>query len=222
MASQKIITPLGELRWVFITGEGRESLNGDPRYSAALRLKTDSKELAQIEAEIKAFWEAEKPKEAKKCASNGIRLEQDKDGKETGYSLVNFWTGTHFADGKQKVVNTYNSRGQKVSLGAKSIGNGSVGAISGTMSTYSSKPNHGVTLYLSGIQLTKFVEYSQDDGFEAQEGDFEQVEEDEFNNPTDEAPDADSEMPEHQSPAAAKAAKKAAKKAKKAKKNKAL
>lgn len=37
------------------------------------------------------------------------------------------------------------------------------------MAIYENGPNIGVTLYLNGVQITKFVEYAEDAGFDAVE-----------------------------------------------------
>jgi len=168
--AQKIVTPVGELAWVFITGQGKKDLNGNDRFTASLRLADDSKTLKTITAEIKAYWDENKPKGKVRFKSNGIREEQDKNGEATGFHLVNFWTGTSFPDGSAKVVKTYNAKGAEVALGGKKIGNGSRGAISGAMDIYQNGPNVGVTLYLNAIQLTKFIEFSSNTGFEAVDG----------------------------------------------------
>ena len=172
--SQKITTPRGELRWVFITGDGKEDLNGKPRYTASLVLKEDSPECKKLLATIDTFWEENKPKGAGKPKSTGVHPVTDtgrRDGNPTGYLSFDFWTGTSFTNKKtgtveQKVVKTYNAKAAQVDLCGKQIGNGSQGAISGSMGIYSNGPNKGVTLYLNSIQITKFVEYS-DNSFEA-------------------------------------------------------
>jgi len=168
-AATRLVTPVGDLMWVFITGNGKKDLNDKDRFVASVSLPEDSAQAQRITAEVDAFWEANKPKGSKKAKSTGIRIEEDKEGNPTGNILVNFWTGTSFPDGKAKVIKTMNSRGAEVSLGDKKIGNGSRGAISGVMDIYVNGPNKGVTLYLNAIQITKFVEYAADAGFEAQE-----------------------------------------------------
>jgi len=167
-AAQRLVTPVGDLMWVFITGNGREDLNGNDRFVASVRFPGNSPLLKSVKAQVDAFWEENKPTGAKKPKSTGIRAEK-KDDEPTGNYLVNFWTGTKFPDGQPKVIKTMNCKGVEVSLGSKKIGNGSRGAISGVMDIYVNGPNKGVTLYLNAIQLTKFVEYSDDAGFAAQE-----------------------------------------------------
>lgn len=156
--AKNFVTPKGELEWVFIDGEGRLDLNGKPRFSVSLKLKNDSKELAKIEAEIQEYWKENKPPKINKMKSNGIRSVL-KDGEPTGYTYVNFWTGTTFQDGSPKVVDVYNAAGTKVNLGGKKIGNGSEGFVSGAMAIYEQGPQAGITLYLNAVQLTKFEEY---------------------------------------------------------------
>jgi len=165
--NQKIVTPIGELAWVFITGKGKEDLNGKPRYCASIRYKNDSPELKSVTSVIMEFWDENKPKGKAKPKSTGIKEEFDKEGNPTGYTMLNFWTGIEFPDGSAKVVKTYNAKGVEVALGSKKIGNGSRGAISGVAGIYANGPNVGVTLYLNALQLTKFVEYSGGAGFTA-------------------------------------------------------
>lgn len=167
--AERMVTPVGDLKWVFITGKGKKDLNDNDRFVASVAFPSDSPELAAVTEAIESYWAGNKPKDKNKFKSNGIKEEFDKDGKATGFHLVNFWTGIAFPDGSAKVVKTYNARGSEVALGAKKIGNGSRGAISGAMAIYQNGPNVGVTLYLNAIQLTKFVEFSSDDGFAAQD-----------------------------------------------------
>jgi len=167
--AERMVTPVGDLKWVFITGRGKKDLNDNDRYVASVAFKNDSPELEKVSQLIETFWEENKPKGKNKYKSNGIKEEFDKEGKSTGYTLVNFWTGISFPDGSPKVIKTMNAKGAEVALGAKKIGNGSRGAVSGAMAIYQNGPNVGVTLYLNAIQLTKFVEFSSDAGFDVQE-----------------------------------------------------
>jgi len=170
-ATQKIVTPVGELAWVFITGQGKKDLNDKDRFCASVKYPADSAALKSVQAVLKEFWDNNKPKGKARPKSTGIKEELDKQGDPTGFFLVNFWTGTTFPDGSPKVVKTYSSKGTEVALGGKKIGNGSRGAISGVAAIYQNGPNCGVTLYLNAIQLTKFVEFTDDAGFGAVEDD---------------------------------------------------
>ena len=163
--TQQIVTPIGDLAWVFITGEGRKDLNGNDRYVASVKFPNGSDELAKVKALIHEFWEANKPKGKGVPKSTGVKIETDKEGAESGFTLVNMWTGTTFPNGNTKVIKTYNAKGTEVNLVDKSVGNGSRGSLSGVMAIYANGPNVGVTIYLNAVQITKFIPYSQDAGF---------------------------------------------------------
>ena len=69
MTAQKCTSPVGELEWVTITGEGKENLQGDMQYVASVVLP---EELAKpFRDEIDQFWEANKPKGITECKSTG-------------------------------------------------------------------------------------------------------------------------------------------------------
>lgn len=167
MSTQKFVPPIGTLNWVFITGKGKKDLQDNDRFVASLYFKKDSAEHKQVTKALDDFWEAEKPKGAK-LKSNGLHIVKDKQGNETDEVSLSFWTGTTYPDGTTKVIKTYNAKGAEVSLKQKKIGNGSRGTISGVMAIYDNGPAaRGVTLYLNAIQLTKFVEFTDDAGFAA-------------------------------------------------------
>ena len=170
----------GELRWIFIDAPGKPAM--DPtkpnRKQASLYVKSDSKGCKAFIKALEEFWKANKAS-GQKLKSLGYREEtvlkeggdedKEEDWVKTGMTAFSFWTGACWPDGNDRVVQIYNSKGAKVSLGGKKIGNGSYGAISGTMAMYHNGTNHGVSLYLNAIQLVKFVEFTDDAGFEAQE-----------------------------------------------------
>jgi hypothetical protein len=183
---QYVAPKASELRWVFIDQPGKEGPkgdNGEPgkfRLVADLVAKTDSDGCKALMKFIDDFLKENKPK-GMKVKSRGYYVIQEKTGglDEDGVSIMrdtdetsfSFWTGTHWADGKPVVVDIYNSKGKKVSLGGKKIGNGSQGSISGSIDVYSHSGACGVSLYLNAIQLTKFEEYTTDAGFEAMDED---------------------------------------------------
>lgn len=192
-AIEKIKTPKGLLEWVTITGEGKENLSGKMKYQANVVLDPQNVPAHQAMIDkIDAFWKENKPKGFKRPPkSTGYYLHDvitDADGdavydEETGKKVfdkegkvhLTFSTDTTFPSGDNKVVKVYNAKANVISLGDKSIGNGSEGYIAGAMGIYEAKQkgktiDAGVTLYLNGIQLTKFVEFTgADDGFEAEE-----------------------------------------------------
>ena len=172
--AERIVTPIGDLKWIFITGSGKKDLNDNDRFVASVSYPESSAEAKAVTKMIDDFWEENKPK-GRKQKSKGIAKEfyprsHEKAGEETGNILVNFWTGIVYPDGSPKVIKTMNAKGVEVALGGRKIGNGSRGAISGAMAIYDNGPAAcGVTLYLNAVQLTKFVEYTDDAGFAAVE-----------------------------------------------------
>lgn len=194
-----------ELRWIFITQPGKEGPKGDNgeegkrRFVADLVMKTDSEGCKKLSAFIDDYWKDHKPKGVK-CKSKGYAVVKEKTGevddedvpiyRDTDETAFSFWTGTHWKDGKENNIDIYNAKGKKVSLGDKKIGNGSQGSISGAMDIYKNGVNNGVSLYLNAIQLTKFVEFSQDadfDSFDDEEDAFEGVDT-EFDEVSQDAP----------------------------------
>lgn len=179
----KFKSPKGELEWVTIDGDGKENLSGKMQYLANVVIEADD----PIVAKINEYWEANKPKGFKKDAkSNGMYPhkadsgEKDETGKaiyeEDGKLYLAFKTGTSYPDGSTKKVQIYNAKAAKVELpSGTSIGNGSVGVVSGAMGIYLSKTpkgaivDAGVTLYLDAIQILKLEEFTQDAGFEIEE-----------------------------------------------------
>lgn len=169
-------TPVGELQWVFITGKGKKDLNDNDRFTASVVLDTDSDAGQAMIQEINDFWEEFKPKGVKNPKSLGFRYEVDDEGNETGKVSFNFWTGITFPDGSPKVIKIFNAKGAEVSLGSKKIGNGSRGRIGGAMAIYANgKAASGVTLYLNSIQLSKFIEFTGSDSFDAIDEDDEEA-----------------------------------------------
>ena len=184
-----IVTPVGELWYVNITGQGKENYNEDGYdYVATVNLTGEAAEAtkAKIEAEL-----GEIPKDAKGnptliVKSRGWRellkdadgvytptqktVERDKKAEKTGIFAFTFKTGVTFEDGRTKKVAVYNKDAQKVEMGNLLIGNGSKGAISGKMERVVRKDEVMVSLYLNAVQLTEFIPYSGDAGFETQEG----------------------------------------------------
>lgn len=186
----KIVTPKGELRWVTITGEGKENMSGKLQYVASLVVPPAVG--AEFKAKVLAFWEENKPAGRKVPKSTGVYFadpllgpdgEPVKDDADKtvydpeGNVSIAFHTGTTFPDGSTKKVKTFNSKAKEVSLGDIRIGNGSIGYISGSMGIYENKDSKGkildagVTLYLDSIQIVKLIEYAQDSGFAADDSD---------------------------------------------------
>lgn len=190
-AIEKIKSTKGELQWVTITGEGKENLSGKMKYQANVVLDPQNVPAdAALVAKMDTFWEENKPKGFKrKPKSMGYYFNEpvldvdgdptyDEEGKKifnkNGKVHLTFSTDTSYAKtGDIKEIKVYNAKANVVSLGDKTIGNGSIGYIAGAMGIYTSEKNGkildaGVTLYLDAIQLTKFVEFTGSDaGFAA-------------------------------------------------------
>lgn len=184
---QRFKSPVGNLEWVIISGEGKENLSGAMQYKADLVLEGDAAEA--LKEKLQAFWEENRPKSITKPKSLGwydhkVKTEEvdEETGKpvyeETGKTVFSFKTATTFGDGKPKVVQVFNAKGAPVVLGEQKIGNGSKGRIDAAMDIYEVKApkgksiiDAGVTLYLNAIQLSKFVAYAGGPSFDEIDGD---------------------------------------------------
>ena len=70
----------------------------------------------------------------------------------------------------KKTLPLFDSKGKKVDIGSKLMGNDSEGRIQGAAAIYDTPSAAGVTLYLNAVQITKFIEYEGGAGFDAVEG----------------------------------------------------
>lgn len=181
----KIVTPVGELHYVNISGQGKENYNEDGyEYVATVYLDKTKPEVVEFIAKIEEL-KLSGPKDLKLQTSGYFDLFRDEEGKlfahtedktggePTNFIGVRFKTKTTFADGNPKKVAVYNVKRKAVDLGERRVGNGTIGAISGAMQLYVNGKKWGISMFLNSIQITKFIEYVGDAGFEEQEGDFE-------------------------------------------------
>ncbi|AWD90269.1 hypothetical protein [Dickeya phage Amaethon] len=189
-------TPKGTLNWCIITGDGKENLSGKMKYTTDLVLPTDSEEAKTLINFIDDYWDENKPAKwpAKRPAKSlGYRDETtpvlDEDGQKqygddgkviaekTGNTVFTFGTDTTYPSGDPKKVNVFNSKGNKVDLGDRRVGNGSEGRVSAAIGVYEVKDpkgtitDAGVTLYLNSVQITKFVAYSGEERWDADDSD---------------------------------------------------
>jgi len=164
--TKTIKTPIGELRWVFITGDGSfNEMSGNDEYRVSVVLPKE-KALPLIK-EIKSFF-VENFGEKAKPKSLGYKPEEDENGDETGNYIFTFKTRVYFnkKDGsKQKVViRVFRANGEEITkqYHAKELlaANGSEGIVYGVMSPYEKNKMKGVSLYLQAVQFTKFKEYT--------------------------------------------------------------
>ena len=159
----KFTTPKGNLKWAFVTGKGKEDDKGGYKYSVVAKaLKTDP-EVIEAMKTIDAFWEENKPKQAKALAkTKAYKMEVDDDsGKETGYVLFGASTITVFPSGDKKLVKIFTAKApvRELNLGDKKIGEKSLGRVIGNLSIYEYNGSYGTTIYLDAISLSTFVEY---------------------------------------------------------------
>ena len=188
MTNKAIESPVGNLEWCFIDGDGKPDMQGNPKYQVDVVITPEQAE--PFKAMVDEFWEENKPKGAKKPKSTGVYAHTVKDEeasleagenvyKETGKTVIRFKTGTTYVSGDQKIIKVFNSKGNEVSLHGKKVGNGSRGRAIGSMAIYDfNAAARGITFYLNSLQLSKFVEFtgSANPSSEIEDGDFEGVE----------------------------------------------
>ena len=186
----------GNLKWAFVTGEGRKD-----KYSVVVVVpEAEAKE--QI-AYIDNWWKENKPKQAKpRPKSTGYKYEEDEEtGERTGNVYFSFSTATTWPSGDPKEIKIFTAKKPvtQVSLGTKKIGDASLGRAIGTLAIFEYEGAYGTTLYLDAISLSKFVEYvggvdasqveedddAEDIGLEMATTDASAVQEEEEAQPTD-------------------------------------
>lgn len=194
----KNVTPVGELHWVNISGQGKENYNGDGyNYVATVYLtgekaENERKKIDDVLGPVpkgaivksKGYKELLKDKDGNLYSpdkTGAVNVENEdgdivdisEDCEASGIWAFTYSTKTTFEDGKTKEIAVYNKDAKKINMGDKLIGNGSSGAISGKLKRFVSGKEVGVSLFLHALQITKFVEYEGGAGFGAQEGEFE-------------------------------------------------
>lgn len=164
MSKINVTSPKGELKWIFISGQGRKNLNGEMEYTASVQIPKD--EAAALVQKLEEFWDENKPRGATKPKSMGFK--ETEDGQHIQFT---FKTKPTYPNGEPKLVRVFNAKADEVKLPENQrIGNGSRGRIAGVAAIYDAgKAAQGVTLYLDSVQLTKFVAYSPAAGFDADE-----------------------------------------------------
>ena len=149
-------SPRGNLKWAFVTGEGRKD-----KYSVVISVpEAEAKEAMTA---IDLFWKDNRPKQSKpRPKSTGYKYEEDEEtGERTGNVYFSFSTVTAFPSGDAKVIKIFRAKPPvvEVSLGSKKIGEGSIGRAIGTLAIFEFEGSFGTTLYLDAISLSKLVEY---------------------------------------------------------------
>ncbi len=167
MSKAKFTSPVGNIMWAFVTGQGRENLNGQMQYS--LEVHANRADVQEFIDEIDSFWEDNKPKSVKKAKSLGYK---DVDEDTVAFTAK---TNTTYQSGDPKKIALYDAKGRRLELdeGVR-IGNNSKGRFSATMAIYDAgKMGSGVTFYLNSVQIAHLVQYEDSDSFDEIDGDCE-------------------------------------------------
>ena len=181
--STKVKTQVGNLKYVFIKGEGRnQAMPGEEaryQFVASLSVPKDGAVHKHFQAQIDAEWDAYKKQYGVKGQpkTNGIKDEFQKDPSgaidpsteevakvPTGNVLITFKTNTKWPDGNDQVVKVFDHKGADITTAVHAadwaIGEGSTGIIHGSANGNNIGGTHKVTLYLSGVQIAKLVKYT--------------------------------------------------------------
>ena len=189
----KLKTEVGPLKYVFITGEGRNNaMKGEePRmqYVASLCVPVDGKVHKAFHKLVYGEWERYKAEFGVKGKPglnkngdpmDGMKIEKmkDPDGEidpqteevklvPTGNVLITFKTNTKWPDGNAQIVKVFDGKGKNITEAVHAadwaIGEGSEGVIHGSAVGNNTGGSHKVTLYLSAVQLTKLEKYEGDE-----------------------------------------------------------
>lgn len=184
--SSKVKTKVCNLKYVFITGEGKnQAMPGEPermQFVASAVMPKDGEAHKHFLAQIDAEWEAYKAQFGVKGKpkTNGIKDEFMKDPSgeidpdteevrriPTGNVIATFKTNTTWPDGNAQVVKVKDRKGKDITAAIQAadwaIGEGSQGIIHGTAMGNNVGGTHKVTLYLAAVQLAKLVKYEGND-----------------------------------------------------------
>jgi hypothetical protein len=153
---KNIITPVGELKYAFVTTPRQIDPASKPQYSCALILKGAEGE--KLKTEIDSLFKENFPN--KQPFSLGYK-EVDGD------YIFNFKTNAHYEDGKEKKIKLVDKYNDSLDEGIM-IGNGSTGRVNALFSPYTFGKKVGISLYLNGVQIKDLIPYDGG-GFEALE-----------------------------------------------------
>ena len=180
--------PIGELNWVFITGEGRDNYNEDGKiYQASIAWP--EKIAKPIIKQVRDYYDSfgsDKDQQGGMGFSIGVLVDDGGDEpvekfvapakvkkgmKKSGRIQMAFSTATEF-DGKPNIIPVYDGTPKRVQLPeGVSIGNGSRGTLQVVIRWGESAKKQFISNYLQGVQVTKLVKYEGDVDFEAPDED---------------------------------------------------
>jgi hypothetical protein len=167
-AKEAFTSPLGNPKWTFVEGKGKEDDKGNCKYQTVIRVHESAKGVKEKMDRIDEFWKENKPKQAKpRPVHKAYKFEEDDEtGEKTGYVLFGFSTSTTWPSGDTKQIKIFTAGNPKkdipvreVALNGKKIGEESRARAIGTLAIYEYEKQFGTTLFLDAMQLTKFVEY---------------------------------------------------------------
>ena len=160
----------GALSWVFVNGDGSLNSMGDtPKYEYKATVILPKEKAQPFMDQLNDFWLEYNSGKKVKAKSLGYKVVEDEEGNETGDVTFTFKTNTAFKTKKGEdvptVVKIFRGNGADITNvyhdAGKKAGNGSEGIVHGTMAVYDrNAAARGITLYLSAVQFTKFVEYA--------------------------------------------------------------
>lgn len=183
----KVKTGLGNLKYVFIKGEGRNgAMPGEEarmQFVASLVVPENGPVHKGFLELIDAEWDTWKKANSVKGKpkTNGIKVEMkkvddptdiDPETEEvrkepTGNVIITFKTNTKWANGKDQVIKVFDHKGSDITEAYSNvpwaIGEGSTGIIHGTAQGNDIGGTAKVTLYLSAVQIGKLVKYEGDE-----------------------------------------------------------
>lgn len=181
MADKKTKTqsPIGDLMYVMVTGQGKENYDGDG-FEYQVCVDVPNAEADPYIDEIEDFLEDNAPKGGEQASSPYKTIEDD-DTIPEGVTRFTYKTRTEFTDAKgvtkDTVVDILDSAGNKTKLPEGIfIGNGSTGKAIGTLVLWErgnrKKTEYGASLYLKKVQIKDFVPYEGETIEEIEGGSF--------------------------------------------------
>lgn len=140
-----------------VTGDGVDNYNRDGKeYSVSIVLTEEMAEF--FKEQLEDYWSENAPKGAEDEPDNIDSIVREGKGDYEGKYILYAKTKTNFGEGKPNVIPIVNQEATKLDSAEHGlIGKGSKGRLAVTLSTYSRGRDHGVSVFLSAIKLTKYV-----------------------------------------------------------------
>ena len=182
-ATAEVLTPVGELWFTRVAGEGKKFDPSEPKEKEKyeVNIVMTPEQFAPLKEEIDNFYEANVSEKAKSKQGDDRNVPyakhvlKDKEGNETETDnfILKARTNRFFKDGKEKVIPVLDSKGKAYPEGYfanRFIGNGSTGRVKGVLMPWQFQNKEGITLYLNVLQLGNHVQHNAAEGMEGIEG----------------------------------------------------